>query len=168
MTTAQETYQAMVREHIAPRLRELGFRGSGSLYSLPDGDAWRLLGFQRSVSSDRQRVRFTVNFTLADKAAWRGALPSPVDRRTTNRQCRRVRASARGGRGRPDRVAAPGPRRHVVGASRIGRDGASRQRSRGCDRAVWAALASAEVALVRMTSSHLVRPPSMSRKRAAG
>ncbi len=76
MTTAQETYQAMVREHVTPRLRELGFRGSGSVYSLPDDRAWRLLGFQRSVSSSRQLVRFTVNLTLADKAAWRALLPT--------------------------------------------------------------------------------------------
>ncbi len=76
MTTAQETYQAMVREQIAPRLRALGFRGSGSVYRLPDHAAWRLLGFQRSVSSNPQRVKFTINLTLADKAAWRAALPT--------------------------------------------------------------------------------------------
>lgn len=74
MTTAQETYQAMVRDDIAPRLRELGFRGSRSVYSLPDDHYWRLLGFQRSVSSNRERVSFTLNLTLADKAAWQAAL----------------------------------------------------------------------------------------------
>jgi hypothetical protein len=71
--TAQETYLEMVREHIAPRLRALGFRGSGSVYRLPDEDSWRLLGFQRSRSSDRQRVKFTINLTFANKAAWLGA-----------------------------------------------------------------------------------------------
>src|SRR4051794_16817434 len=34
-TTAQLQYASVVKEHISPALRELGFRGSGGRYDLP-------------------------------------------------------------------------------------------------------------------------------------
>jgi len=68
--TAQETYAGMLRDRIAPRLRRLGFRGSGSVFVLPDADAWMLVAFQKDRYSDRHNVRFTVNVTWADKARW--------------------------------------------------------------------------------------------------
>ena len=63
----------MMRVQIAPRLRELGFRGSGQSYSLPDETAFVLLGFQKDKYSDADAVPFTVNLTVASKAAWAAA-----------------------------------------------------------------------------------------------
>jgi hypothetical protein len=73
MPTAQERFLTIVREQIAPGLRAVGFRGSGSVYTLPDDGVWRLLGFQRSRSSDRRRVQFTINLTVADRVGWEAA-----------------------------------------------------------------------------------------------
>jgi hypothetical protein len=71
--TAQETYAAMLREQVAPRLRALGFLGSGSAYRLPDEAVWRRLGFQKDRYSTAEAVRFTVNLSVADKARWAAA-----------------------------------------------------------------------------------------------
>jgi hypothetical protein len=68
--TAQEAFAAMLRDGIAPALRRLGLRGSGSAFTLPDDRHWLMVGLQKSLSSDRESVRFTVNLTVADKAAW--------------------------------------------------------------------------------------------------
>lgn len=76
MPTAQDTFRSMIRDEIAPALRTLGFRGSGAVYELPDEHFWRLVGFQKSRSSDRSEVRFTVNLTRADRMRWLAALES--------------------------------------------------------------------------------------------
>lgn len=68
--TAQETFNAMLREQVAPRLRALGFRGSGQSYSLPSDEAWVLVGFQKFKWSDQEEVEFTLNLTVGSKAAW--------------------------------------------------------------------------------------------------
>jgi hypothetical protein len=72
LVTAQLVYRDMLRTHIAPRLRGLGFTGSGATYVLPDDARWLLLGFQqRNIRADC--VRFTVNLTVADKETWDSA-----------------------------------------------------------------------------------------------
>jgi hypothetical protein len=68
--TAQTTYAAMVKTEIAPRLRALGFKGSGQVFQLPDEDHWAMIGFQKSTSSDAARVKFTVNVLVVTRAAW--------------------------------------------------------------------------------------------------
>jgi hypothetical protein len=78
----------MLRDQIAPALRERGFKGSGSSYVLPDETHWLQLGFQASRWSSASGVEFTVNVAVAEKAAWdrlaaeRGysGRPSPVTR----------------------------------------------------------------------------------------
>lgn len=60
----------MMREEIAPALRAIGFRGSGSQYARPDNAWWLLVGFQKSRSSDARQVRFTVNVAALDKRSW--------------------------------------------------------------------------------------------------
>jgi hypothetical protein len=59
--TAQEAYAAMHRNDIAPRLRELGFKGSAGTYVLPDEESWRVVAFQKDRYSTRDWVHFTVN-----------------------------------------------------------------------------------------------------------
>lgn len=68
--TAQDAYAAMMRLRVAPALRELGFKGSGTTFTLPDRDYWAIVGFQGSRRNDRRQVSFTVNLTVASKAAW--------------------------------------------------------------------------------------------------
>jgi hypothetical protein len=68
--TAQTIYAAMLRTVVAPRLRALGFKGSGSSYVLPDDDWWLIVAFQKNRYSGPEWVSFTVNLTVANKAAW--------------------------------------------------------------------------------------------------
>jgi hypothetical protein len=75
-TTAQESFKTMMRDEIAPALRELGFKGSGQRFELPNQDFWALLGFQKSVWSDSAELRFTINVTVASRAAWAAARKS--------------------------------------------------------------------------------------------
>ncbi|GAA3443351.1 DUF4304 domain-containing protein [Planomonospora venezuelensis] len=60
----------MLRDEIAPPLRELGFVGSGQVYRLPDDRHWALLGFQRSTGSTWELLRFTVNLSVVPKELW--------------------------------------------------------------------------------------------------
>jgi hypothetical protein len=68
--TAQAIYNDMLRTAIAPRLRALGFKGSGASYVLADDRRWLIIGFQKDRYSRADCVRFTVNLTAADKAVW--------------------------------------------------------------------------------------------------
>jgi uncharacterized protein DUF4304 len=70
LLTAQDTFRAMMREQIAPALRELGFKGSGQVYLLPSGTHWAMLSFQKSAYSDAERIRFAVNFDVTTKEEW--------------------------------------------------------------------------------------------------
>lgn len=70
MPTSQETYSAMLKEHLSPALRDLGFQGSGGNYRLASDTAWMLLGFQKSVESDASQVHFTVNASVIPKRVW--------------------------------------------------------------------------------------------------
>jgi hypothetical protein len=68
--TAQETYAAMLRDEVAPALRQLGLKGSGQRYEFSSEDYWAILGFQKSKWSDAAEVAFTVNLTVASRLAW--------------------------------------------------------------------------------------------------
>jgi hypothetical protein len=71
--TAQETFSRMLRELVAPALRDLGFKGSGQVFELPAEGAWALLGFQKSVGSHKGEVKFTINLVVAQKEKWAAA-----------------------------------------------------------------------------------------------
>jgi hypothetical protein len=73
VSTAQETFHEMMKTQVAPRVRALGFKGSGQNYELPSPDHWVLLGFQKSVWSDASALRFTVNVLVVSRAAWESA-----------------------------------------------------------------------------------------------
>ncbi|MFE4409798.1 DUF4304 domain-containing protein [Streptomyces sp. NPDC056821] len=68
--TAQEVFASMMRAQVAPGLRALGFKGSGQIFELPHPSSWALLGFQKSAYNTAGHVEFTVNVTVAGKAAW--------------------------------------------------------------------------------------------------
>jgi len=63
----------MLRSAIAPALRAFGFKGSGQTFELADERFWALLGFQKSLASDRSMVKFTVNLCVIDKAKYSNA-----------------------------------------------------------------------------------------------
>jgi len=60
-----------MRDALGPKLRALGFRGSGRRYSLPSETHWALLGFQTSKWSTAKSVEFTVNVTVIAHDAWK-------------------------------------------------------------------------------------------------
>lgn len=60
----------MLRDHVAPALREMGFRGSGQNFSLPSDSHWALLGFQKSQWSSEDKIAFTVNMTVVARDEW--------------------------------------------------------------------------------------------------
>lgn len=68
--TAQEVFARLMRDVVAPELRRQGLKGSGSVYLLPDAAYWAQVGFQKSMSSDRDRVTFTINLKVTEKAWW--------------------------------------------------------------------------------------------------
>jgi hypothetical protein len=67
---AQDGFNAMLRDHVAPALRDMGFKGSGKAYRLDDEQCWIQLGFQASVSSTADAVRFTINLRVVAKDVW--------------------------------------------------------------------------------------------------
>jgi hypothetical protein len=84
--TAQETYRDMVKTHLAPGLRALGFTGSGRNYELRCAEHWAMLGLQASQWSDSNELRFTVNLLVVSREVWEresaqrpylGAKPTP-------------------------------------------------------------------------------------------
>jgi Domain of unknown function (DUF4304) len=71
--SAHQAFRQLLRDHVAPALRELGFVGSGTAYRLQIPGAIALLGFQRSRYDDRDVVAFTANLTAGPEAAWEEA-----------------------------------------------------------------------------------------------
>lgn len=70
METAQDRFKRHLRDDIAPALRREGLRGSGTSYVLPNPTVWAQVGFQKSMSSSTDVVRFTINLKVTDKASW--------------------------------------------------------------------------------------------------
>lgn len=70
MVTAQEVFDEMLRLGIRPSLREIGFQGSGSTFVWPSKNDIAQLGVQKSAFSDRNSLKFTINVTVANRAAW--------------------------------------------------------------------------------------------------
>ena len=75
---AQDVFSRMLREHVAPALRDRGFRGSGQTFELRDARFWAILGFQRSRHSRADELEFTINVAVVAKDTWeelRGRVP---------------------------------------------------------------------------------------------
>jgi hypothetical protein len=70
MRSAQEAFASMLRDELAPRLRQLGLKGSGQAFTLPDDEHWAQIGIQKSQWSTVGAVRFTVNATVTHRDAW--------------------------------------------------------------------------------------------------
>ena len=68
--TGVDRLTALIRDVVAPALRELGFRGSGQRFVLPDPERWLVVGVQRNRWNDASSLRFTVNLTAVGKQVW--------------------------------------------------------------------------------------------------
>lgn len=69
-TSAQDAFTRMVKESLWPRLREVGFTGSGLTFKWPEPDAYMMIGLQKSTSSMKDSVKFTANVSVTTKARW--------------------------------------------------------------------------------------------------
>jgi uncharacterized protein DUF4304 len=63
--TARDEYDAMIREGIAPWLRERGFRKRRNRFRRSADPGWQEVDFQASQWGDRDDVRFTINLRVA-------------------------------------------------------------------------------------------------------
>lgn len=68
--TAQDEFKTLLKNHIGPRLRDLGWRGSGANWLRPHRIHWVLLGWQKSRDSTAASVEFTGNLSVIAKDAW--------------------------------------------------------------------------------------------------
>jgi hypothetical protein len=82
--TAQQRFSRFLRTDFAPRIRDLGFKGSGNQFRVARGNYSGWFGFQKSYYSTRALVEFTVNWAIRhvpnDEVLWGGRLGdlSPV------------------------------------------------------------------------------------------
>lgn len=67
---ATDTYKVMLKTCLGPRLRELGFRGSGGVYTRPDPNFFVRIGVQKSPYSTSKHVKFTLNISAIEKTGW--------------------------------------------------------------------------------------------------
>jgi hypothetical protein len=65
MATAQDKFETLVRERLAPWLKDQGFKRKSTTFRRERDDAWQIVNFQRSSSSNAQLVKFTVNLGVA-------------------------------------------------------------------------------------------------------
>jgi hypothetical protein len=73
METVQDKFKLLMKELIAPKLRELGLKGSSQNFYLPSESHWALIGFQKSMFSDSQELKFTINIYVVNKSEWNSA-----------------------------------------------------------------------------------------------
>lgn len=66
----QASFREMLKNQIAPALREMGFKGSGQAYRLDVPDHWAMIGFQRSYWAAPDEISFTINVLVFSKADW--------------------------------------------------------------------------------------------------
>ncbi|GAA2156089.1 hypothetical protein GCM10009844_44000 [Nocardioides koreensis] len=70
MGEAQERLDRLLKTVWGPALRDLGFKGSGKVWTLPDENDWAMLGFQTSQASTADEAKFTINLMVVGKTAW--------------------------------------------------------------------------------------------------
>jgi hypothetical protein len=81
--TAQQVFATMMKDTVAPALRQLGFTGSGQVFSLPSPNHFARIGFQKSTYSTSDQVRVTANISVIPVAVWeRERADSPALPRT--------------------------------------------------------------------------------------
>jgi hypothetical protein len=85
--TAQDAFDELLRAHIWPFLKGRGFKRSKATFHRPVGQNWQVVNFQKSVSSDRDAVRFTVNLAVAIDRLRSGVYDWPEGKRPPQMRC---------------------------------------------------------------------------------
>lgn len=68
---ALDLFDAMLRDRVAPELRQLGMRGSGQRFSVPNSNGdYALLGFQKSPHNTPDECQFTASAAFCSHAGW--------------------------------------------------------------------------------------------------
>jgi len=70
MSTVQSKFKELLKNSVAPALRENGLKGSGQAYSIKSDEYWALIGLQKSMYSDSQGLKFTINVYVVSKKQW--------------------------------------------------------------------------------------------------
>jgi hypothetical protein len=70
MGEAQDRLSGLLKTLWGPALREVGFTGSGKVWTLPDERDWAMLGFQTSQASTGEEAKFTINLMVVGKVDW--------------------------------------------------------------------------------------------------
>ena len=65
----QHAYAELLKVHVGPALRTLGFKGSRGKYSFVSGEYRADIDFQKSVHSTRDVVLFTINLGVTHQEA---------------------------------------------------------------------------------------------------
>ena len=74
MAGTRARFASMLKEHIAPSLREMGFKGSGQRYTFPHPAAHVSLGFDRShLWTDPEHVCFRLMMSIVGLDEWEAA-----------------------------------------------------------------------------------------------
>jgi hypothetical protein len=74
IASAQDAVGELLRTHLGPRLRALGFKGSGASWSADRPGFLVGLGVQRSVHGDRRETQLTINVTVVSIETWTALL----------------------------------------------------------------------------------------------
>lgn len=72
--SAQDSLKAMLRDEVGPRLRELGFTGSGRVFRLPSVSYYATWGLQGSMYSNAAVARLYLNVSVVPKTVWDAAV----------------------------------------------------------------------------------------------
>ena len=76
-----ERFKALIGEVIAPKLTARGYQRSGQGFYLGVSGNWGVINFQRSTSSTRDAVRFTINLGVSSARLTRYLSPAQEGRK---------------------------------------------------------------------------------------
>jgi hypothetical protein len=62
--SSQEIFKTMIRDHVSPAMRQLGFEGSSGRYSFSSGDWISRVEVQKSAGNSKDYVEFTFNLMV--------------------------------------------------------------------------------------------------------
>jgi hypothetical protein len=68
--TVRDVFKRMMRDEVAPALRELGFKGSGVNFTLPSPELHLMIHFQVNDGIPPETLDFTVNISIINKSEY--------------------------------------------------------------------------------------------------
>jgi hypothetical protein len=76
VATTQDKFEALLAEHLAPWLKQRGFKRRDGTFRRRRDEAWQIVNFQRDKYSNARLVRFTINLgvsldVLHEDPSWR-------------------------------------------------------------------------------------------------